>query len=128
MFYLMPCPVYRLANFAGFVAKWKTPRPHTSLFLHLSFNVHGMLTPHGCISRCHKRSYSRVWHLLHNFCVEINRPQQSQAPVSPSIVFLFQTKQVGRGVAGRSLLTYCSAISFVHRLRNLPDPTTKLAI
>ena len=62
-----------------------------------------------------KRSYSRVWHLLHNFCVEINRPEQSQPPVSPSIVFLFLTKQVGRGVAGRSLLTYCSAISFVHK-------------
>ena len=75
-----------------------------------------------------KRSYARVWHLLRSFCAEISRPEKCQPPVSPSIVFLFLTQQVSRGVAGRSLLSYCSAISFVHKLRNLPDPTNSLAI
>ena len=40
----------------------------------------------------------------------------------------FLTHQVVRGVSGKSLLTYTSVISYVHKLSNIPDPTNSVVI
>ena len=74
------------------------------------------------------RTYAQVWKLLKKFCQEIHSPNQGTPPIHPSLVFLFLTSQVARGIAGKSLSTYCSAISYVHKLQGLPDPTTSVAI
>ena len=74
-----------------------------------------------------KRTYARVWKQLKEFAQSIQFPQ-SIPPVSSSLVFLFLTHQVARGISGKSLLTYTSAISYVHKLRNIPDPTNSVVI
>ena len=75
-----------------------------------------------------RRSYARVWRLLTDFANQNQLTKQCIPPLSSSFVFLFLTSQAARGIAGKSLLTYTSAISYVHKLRNLPDPTNSLAI
>ena len=74
------------------------------------------------------RTYAQVWKLLKKFCQEIHSPNQGTPPIHQSLVFLFLTSQVAHGIAGKSLSTYCSAISYVHKLQGLPDPTTSVAI
>ena len=80
------------------------------------------------ISISTSRTYRQVWKLLKKLCQEIHSPNLGTPPIPPSLVFLFLTSQVARGIAGKSLSTYCSAISYVHKLQGLPDSTTSVAI
>lgn len=66
--------------------------------------------------------YQRNWQAFHQFCLNtLERPHP--LPAEPTDICLFLTHLTQKGLAYRTVTTYTSAISFVHKMRQYPDPT-----
>ena len=75
-----------------------------------------------------RQAYSRVWKSLASFCQTIGEIEGSKPPVAPSVVFLFLTDLISKGMSGSSVCCYSSAISYVHKLCGMRDPTSSFAV
>ena len=73
------------------------------------------------------KTYKRAWDKFNTFSVQmfgqILSPPLTVATVSLFVAFLFQHKY-----AARTISTYLSAISYVHKMLSLPDPTQSFVI
>ena len=74
------------------------------------------------------RAYKGVWERLIQFCSVINQPQWAKIPVSPSTVLLFLANEFACGSAGSTLASYSSALAYIHKMKQLPDPTQTFAV
>ena len=80
------------------------------------------------ISDSTTHNYKHAWKLLVQFCSSHGHLEWAATPVLPSTVMLFLTHKFASGTAGATLAFYCSAISYVHKLKNLQDPTHTFAV
>jgi hypothetical protein len=73
-------------------------------------------------------NYRRVWFQLSQFCTSMKQPEWATPPLSVSTVFLFFADGFSKNLKGSTLTSMSSALSYVHKLRGLPDPTTAFII
>lgn len=66
-------------------------------------------------------TYDRALRSVQDFITDFGLP--SAWPMAPAVIALYVSFMYGRGYAPRSIVTYLSAISYVHKLLNMPDPT-----
>ena len=66
-------------------------------------------------------SYQRNWSSYLTFCSEVLKIH-STFPSSQHNIAMFITHLHDKGLAYRTIKTYLSAISFIHKLHNVPDP------
>ncbi len=71
--------------------------------------------------------YSKHWTLFTHFLTHILK-QDIHLPVSPSIIPLFIAHLHKIPYRHSTILTYMSAISYVHKLQGLPDPTSTFLV
>lgn len=67
-------------------------------------------------------TYDRALRSLQDFIMDFDLPYQW--PMCPALVALYVSHLHECGYASSSISTYLSAISYVHKLAELPDPTT----
>ena len=66
--------------------------------------------------------YQRNWEAFHQFCTTtLKRPHA--LPADATDLCLFLTHLAQKGLAYRTITTYTSAISFVHKMHQYPDPS-----
>jgi hypothetical protein len=72
------------------------------------------------------RSYQRAWILLRDLCATNSIPYTM--PVSIQTLVLFIAHLVSLNYSPSSITTYVSAIGYVHKLQNLPDPSNTFLV
>ena len=75
-----------------------------------------------------KKSYLRVWKLYEEFCNRYLHKSEANLPVSNANLILFLADLFEKGNAASTIATYNSAIGYVHKLLNLPDPSTSFIV
>ncbi|KAI8516952.1 hypothetical protein Bbelb_055330 [Branchiostoma belcheri] len=74
------------------------------------------------------RSYRQAWQLFRNFSVEIFGKDLSTPPISTDLLTQFVGFLHNKGFAASSISSKLSAISFVHKLLGIPDPSQSFVI
>ena len=69
------------------------------------------------------RSYQREWIIFRQFYLQFYASDDPFLPVPPTCLRLFISYLTSRKLALSSVTSYLSAISYVHKLRGLYDPT-----
>lgn len=87
--------------------------------LHLSQSSQQLLQ--ASLSPSAKQLYLRSWTLLHKFCVSNNIP--FSFPFSVIIICNFVGDLFTQGLGPATITSHVSAISYVHKLYNVFDPT-----
>jgi hypothetical protein len=80
------------------------------------------------LSKATQNAYNQVWKKFSEFCKNCGKPEWVSVPVNPYSVILFLTSEFARGLTGASLASYSSALSYVHKIRGLPDPTNTFIV
>jgi hypothetical protein len=75
-----------------------------------------------------RKLYNKLWSELTNFCMVQLHEQDSHPPISISTLSLFLTYLLDKGYAPSTMITYNSAISYVHKLNGLIDPGNSVFI
>lgn len=75
-----------------------------------------------------RNSYLRVWKLYQEFCCRTLHVSEAYPPVPIANLILFLTDRFEQGNAASTIATYNSAIGYVHKLLNLPDPSTSFIV
>jgi hypothetical protein len=75
-----------------------------------------------------RKLYNKVWSELTNVCTLQLREQDSHPPISISTLSLFVAYLFDKGYAPSTMITYNSAISYVHKLNGLNDPANSVFI
>lgn len=74
-----------------------------------------------------QKIYSKAWSIFHDFAVSQGfQPDSSQ--VSASHIALFIAYLFGRKCAPKTISTYLSAVSYVHKLKHNSDPTDSFLV
>ena len=83
--------------------------------------VHKLISSGLCSSSV--STYQRPWQLFQNFMQQEMGVSSLNLPIKPDLLILFIAHLYCRGYASSTVLTYISAMGYVHRLAGLPDPT-----
>jgi hypothetical protein len=75
-----------------------------------------------------RKLYNKIWLELTNLCMVQLHEQDSHHPISISTLSLFLTYLFDKGYAPSTMITYNSAISYVHKLNGLIDPANSVFI
>ena len=75
-----------------------------------------------------RKTYERAWRMYVNFATDFGEPGLSLLPVSVNSLALFISYLSARKFASSRILTYVSALSYVHKLSNLPDPSKNFLV
>lgn len=78
---------------------------------------------HSAITEESRNTYKRAWSTYVEFCSEFGGSRDSLLPVSLNHLALFISYLSPRKFASSTILTYVSAVSYVHKLANFADPT-----
>ena len=68
-----------------------------------------------------RKTYERAWRMYVDFATDFGEPGCSLLPVSVNSLALIISYLSARKFASSTILTYVSALSYVHKLSNLPD-------
>ena len=83
--------------------------------------VHKLISSSLCSSSV--STYQQPWQLFQNFMQQEMGVSSLNLPVKPDLLILFIAHLYCRGYTSSTVLTYISAIGYVHRLAGLPDRT-----
>ena len=72
-------------------------------------------------------TYQQAWSSFRIFCINQKR-HNVKLPLLSTLVALFATHIYTKGYAASYIATYMSALSFLHKLNELPDPTSTFVI
>ena len=78
---------------------------------------------HLAITKGSRRTYERAWKTNVEFSSEFCDSRRSLLPVSVNDLALFISYLSAKKFASSTISTYVSALSYVHKLGNFPDPT-----
>lgn len=78
---------------------------------------------HSAITEGSRKTYQRAWTTYVDFSSEFCESRASLLPVSVNNLALFISYLSARKFASSTISTYVSALSYVHKLANFPDPT-----
>ena len=70
-----------------------------------------------------RKLYSRAWTVFREFCVHFVSPHSFSLPLSTTTIALFVSYLRARKLAPSTISSYLSAISYVHKIKDLRDPT-----
>ena len=102
-----------------------SPCPSTPETRELQSGLHSILA--SALKPATTKVYQRNWEAFHNFC--INTLKRTHAlPADPTDVCLFLTHLAQKGLAYRTITTYTSAISFVHKMQQHSDPAAAFVV
>ena len=74
-----------------------------------------------------KGTYKRAWHIFNEFSVSLVG-SIIQPPIDVSTVALFVAYLHNLKLSGKTICTYLSALAYVHKLLDLPNPTNQFLI
>lgn len=75
-----------------------------------------------------QKLYSRAWKVFRDFYHQFVCPYSFQLPIPPTAIALFISYLCARKLATSTITSYLSAISYVHKMKELPDPTKTFLI
>ena len=83
---------------------------------------------HSAISEGSRNTYERAWTTYVEFYSEFCDSRSALLPVSINNLAVFISYLSMRKFASSTILTHVSALSYVHKLDNFPDPTKKILV
>lgn len=83
---------------------------------------------HSAISEGSRKTYTRAWKTYVEFYSEFCDSHYALLPVSVNNLAVFISYLSARKFASSTILTYVSALSYVHKLGNFPDPTKNFLV
>ena len=83
---------------------------------------------HSAITGGSRKTYQRAWTTYVDFSSEFCESHASLLPVSVNNLALFISYLSARKFASSTISTYVSALSYVHKLANFPDPTKNFLV
>ena len=83
---------------------------------------------HSAITKGSRRTYERAWKTYVEFSSEFCDSRRSLLPVSVNNLALFISYLSAKEFASSTISTYVSALSYVHKLGNFPDPTKNFLV
>ena len=83
---------------------------------------------HSAITKGSRRTYERAWKTYVEFSSEFCDSRRSLLPVSVNNLALFISYLSAKKFASSTISTYVSALSYVHKLGNFPDPTKNFLV
>ena len=83
---------------------------------------------HSAITKGSRRTYERAWKTYVEFSFEFCDSRRSLLPVSVNNLALFISYLSAQKFASSTISTYVSALSYVHKLGNFPDPTKNVLV
>ena len=75
-----------------------------------------------------RKLYSRAWTVFREFYVHFVSPHSFSLPLSTTTIALFVSYLRARKLAPSTISSYLSAISYVHKIKDLRDPTKEFLI
>ena len=75
-----------------------------------------------------RKSYTRVWILFQEFCIQYLDKSEAQFPVSNATLLLFFAHLYEKGFAASTIASYNSAIGYMHKICNVPDPSNSFIV
>ena len=72
--------------------------------------------------------YSRAWTVFRDFYEHFVSPHSIKLPLSTATIALFSSYLRARKLAASTITAYLSAISYVHKMKGLRDPTKAFLI
>lgn len=75
-----------------------------------------------------QKLYSRAWKVFRDFYHQFVCPYSFQLPIPPTAIALFISYLRARKLAASTITSYLSAISYVHKMKELPDSTKTFLI
>ena len=83
---------------------------------------------HSAITEGSRKTYQRAWSTYVDFSTEFCKSGASLLPVSVNNLALFISYLSSRKFASSTISTYVSALSYVHKLANFPEPTKQFLV
>ena len=83
---------------------------------------------HSAITEGSRQTYQRAWTTYVDFSFEFCESHASLLPVSVNNSALFISYLSARKFASSTISTYVSALGYVHKLANFPDPTKNFLV
>jgi len=83
---------------------------------------------HSAITKGSRKTYERAWTTYVDFASDVCESRDSLLPVSVNSVALFIANLSASKFAASTISTYVSALSYVHKLANIPDPTKNFLV
>lgn len=85
---------------------------------------------HSAITKGSRKTYERAWTIYVDFASDVcdSRDSSSLLPVSVNSVALFIAYLSARKFAASTISAYVTALSYVHKLANIPDPTKNFLV
>ena len=83
---------------------------------------------HSAITEGSRKTYQRAWTTYVDFSSEFCESHASLLPVSVNNLALFISYLSARKFASSTISTYVSALGYVHKLANFPDPTKNFLV
>ena len=83
---------------------------------------------YSAITEGSRKTYQRAWSTYVDFSTEFCESGASLLPVSVNNLALFISYLSWRKFASSTISTYVSALSYVHKLANFPDPTKQFLV
>ena len=72
--------------------------------------------------------YTRAWDVFHRFFNLFYRPNELVLPVKSPTLAIFISYLSAKKLSASTIVSYLSAIGYVHKIRDLPDPTKSFLI
>ena len=83
---------------------------------------------HSAITKGSRRTYERAWKTYVEFSSEFCDSRRSLLVVSVNNLALFISYLLAKKFASPTISTYVSALSYIHKLGNFPDPTQNFLV
>ena len=75
-----------------------------------------------------RKSYSRVWTSFQEFCIQYLDKNETKLPVSNGTLLLYLSHLYEKGFAATTIATYNSAMGYIHKIHQVPDPSNSFIV